>query len=88
METTLKLIVVYDRNRNQYSILAHNQSAEEAQRLVEWNTPLLLDCSLIELNQPRKHRLPSPEDCRACREIVARSANLTPQPQFIRRKQS
>jgi hypothetical protein len=79
---------VYDRGRNQYSTLAHNQSAEEAQRLVEWNAPLMLDCSLIELDQPRKHRELSPEDCRACRKIVARSANLTPQPEFIRRKQS
>ncbi|MFY9561299.1 MAG: hypothetical protein WAQ52_13785 [Terriglobales bacterium] len=85
---SLKLIVVYDHNRNEYSISAHNQSADEAQRFVEqWNPQLIAGCSLILLDQVRRHSAVHGRDCRACRETVARSAHLEPQPQFIRRKE-
>lgn len=84
----LRLIVVYDQDRNEYSISAHNQSAEEAQRFVEqWNPQLVSGCSLIVLDQSRRHRATEARDCRACRETVARSAHLEPQPKFIRRKE-
>jgi len=84
----LKLIVVYDRNRNEYSISAHNQSAEEAQKFVDqWNPQLIQGCSLILLDQVRRHRATHGRDCRACRETVGRSAHLEPQPKFIRRKE-
>jgi hypothetical protein len=84
----LKLIVLYDRNHNQYSISAHNQNTEEARRFVEqWNPQLVSGCSLIALEQSRRHRSADARDCRACRETVARSANLEPKPTFIRRRE-
>ena len=83
----LKLVVSYDRNRNEYSIVAHNQSAEEAQRLVDqWNPELAPGSSPIALDQTRKHGTLHGNECRACRETVARSAHLEPQPKYIRRK--
>ncbi len=84
----LKLVVLYDRNRNEYSISAHNQSADEAQRFVEqWNPQLISGCSLILVDQSRRHSAVHGRDCRACRETVARSAHLEPQPKYIRRKE-
>jgi len=82
----LKLIVLYDRNRNEYSIAAHNLNAEQAQALVDkWNPHMIQGCSLIVLDQPRRHRVAEGKDCRTCREIVARTAGLEPKPKYTRR---
>ena len=81
----LKLVVTYDRNRNEYSIAAHNRTSEEADAVVaEWSHHLRPDCSFIVLVQIRRHRTEEAKDCRACRETVARSAHLQPQPKFVR----
>lgn len=83
----LHLVVLYDANHNQYSVLAHNQNAEEAKRLVEEQTAA--ECSgvsLIVLDQAKHHRQQDPERCRACREIVDRKAHISPKPRFTRRK--
>jgi hypothetical protein len=85
MEPALKIVVVYDPGRNEYFILAHNQTTEEAQRLVELNTPLVKDCSLIVLDQTRRHRTADSHLCRACRETVTRSSHLSPHPKYKRR---
>jgi len=84
---SLKLVVAYDRNRNEYSITAHNQTAEEADGFVaQWSPHLRPDCSFIVLAQTKRHRTQEAQDCRACRETVARSAHLEPQPKFTRRE--
>ena len=81
----LKLVVAYDRNRNEYSIAAHNRAPEEADaHVAEWSHHLRPECSFIVLNQTRRHRTEEAKDCRACRETVTRSAHLEPQPKFIR----
>lgn len=83
----LKLVVLYDANHNEYSISAHNQSADEAQRTAEeWQPQLVPGSSLITLDQSRQHRTTDADHCEACRDTVARSANLSPQPTFKRRK--
>ncbi len=85
----LILVVLYDANRNEYSILKHNQRAEEAQTYIEgWNPQLVSGCSMIKLEQSRLHQAPDANNCRACRETVSRSAHLSPQPKFVRRKES
>jgi hypothetical protein len=82
----LKLVVAYDRNRNEYSIAAHNRTPEEADAHVEqWTPHLRPDCTFMVLAQSRRHQTEEVEDCRACRDTVARSAHLEPQPKFIRR---
>ena len=82
----LKLVVLYDRTRNEYFISAHNQSAEEAQAFADrWNPHMITGCSLIMLDQPRRHSAAEAEECRACRRAVARSAHLEPRPKFKRR---
>lgn len=83
---TLNLVVTYDRNRNEYSIAAHNLTQQEADAHVAQQTPHLRpNCSFIVLEQPKAHHTNEVKDCRACRSIVARSAHLKPKPKFIRR---
>ena len=83
-----KLVVAYDRNRNEYSIAAHNRTPEEADAYVaQWAPHLRPDCTFMVLAQARRHRAEEPKDCQACRETVARSAHLEPQPKFIRRSE-
>jgi hypothetical protein len=82
----LKLIILYDANHNQYSVSAHNVQAEKAQQLVaQWNPQLVAGCSLITLDQTKQHKTTDPRDCRTCRKIVARSANLSPKPKLARK---
>lgn len=81
----LKLVISYDRNRNEYTIGAHNQTPEEADGYVaQWSPHLRPDCTFIVLVQTRRHRTEDAHHCRACRETVARSAHLEPQPRFIK----
>ena len=84
----LKLIVVYDRNQNEYSLIEHNQSSGDVERYLEkWLHHLREGCSFIVLGQTKSHRTEQAQDCKACRETVARSAHLQPQPKFKRRNE-
>jgi hypothetical protein len=84
----LKLIVGYDRNRNEYSLVAHNQSPEETELFLDkWTPHLRPGSSFIVLGQAKSHRTEQAQDCKACRETVARSAHLEPQPKFKRRSE-
>ncbi len=84
----LKLIVAYDGNRNKYSLVAHNQTPEEAQSyLDQWSRHLREGNSFIVLDQTKRHMTEKAQSCRACRETVARSAHPEPQPKFIRRSE-
>ena len=84
----LKLVVAYDRNRNEYSIAAHNQMPEEADGYVAtWSHHLRPDCSFIVLAQPKRHKTEEAKDCRACRETVTHSAHLEPQAKLVRRSE-
>ena len=81
----LKQVVTYDRNRNEYSLAAHNRTSEEADAVVaKWSNHLRPECSFIVLDQTRRHRTEEAKDCRACRKTVARSAHLEPKPKFVR----
>lgn len=85
-QVELKLVVTYDRTRNEYSIAAHNLSPEAADKIVEqWKSQLHPECSFIVLSQTREHRTDQPQDCRPCRRTVVRSAHLEPLPKFVRR---
>jgi hypothetical protein len=82
----LKLVVAYDRNRNEYSLVAHNQTPEEAQSyLGQWSRHLREGNSFIVLDQTKRHVTEKAQSCRACRDTVTRSAHLEPQPKFKRR---
>ena len=85
----LKLVVLYEADHNEYSISAHNQSAEDAQRIVDqWQPTRLAGVSPIVLDQSRRHQTQDAERCRACRDTVARSAHISPTPTLKRRKNS
>lgn len=82
----LKLLIVYDAERNEYSIAAHNrQPGEAAQYVEEWTEHLRPECRFLTFDQTRPHSR-EPNDCRACRELVRHVSGLTPQPKFTRRK--
>jgi len=83
----LKLVVAYDRNRNEYSLVEHNQTSEEVQSFLnQWTRHLREGNSFIVLDQTRRHATEKAQSCRACRDTAARSARLEPQAKFIRRK--
>lgn len=83
---SLQLIVAYDRNRNEYSLVAHNQTPEEAQSFLDqWSRHLREGHSFLVLDQTKRHLTKKAQSCRACRDTVARSAHLEPQPKFVRR---
>lgn len=83
---SFKLVVAYDRNRNEYSIATHNLTPEEAEAHVgQWTPHLRPECSFIVLAQVRRHMTEEAQNCRACRQTVVRSAHLEPQPKFTRR---
>ena len=82
----LKLVVAYDRNRNEYSLVAHNQTPEEAQSFLDqWSRHLREGHLFLVLDQTKRHRTEEAQKCRACRDTVARSGHLEPQPKFVRR---
>lgn len=85
---SLKLIVADDRNRNEYSLVAHNQTPEEAQSFLDqWTRHLREGNSFVVLDQTKRHATEEAQSCRACRDTVARSAHLEPQPKFVRRSE-
>jgi len=82
-----KLVVLYDRDRNEYSISAHNKGAEEAQQFMErWNPQLMSGCTLMVLDHSKRHGTAEARDCEACRKVVRRSGHLEPHAKYIRRQ--
>lgn len=83
---SLQLIVAYDKNSNEYALVAHNQTPEEAQSyLDQWSRHLREGHSFLVLDQTKRHAIEKAQSCRACRDTVARSADLEPQPKYVRR---
>lgn len=83
---TLNLVILYRAAENEYSVSAHNQTAEEANQLLqEWNQHLEPGCSLITLGQQKPHSTADAAHCPACRNIVRRRSGLQPPPTFKRR---
>ena len=87
-EAGLKLVILYDAGSNQYSVLNHNLSTDEAQ---QQSAPA--ECataaSPVVIAQRKRHKTTDPQDCRACREDVRRvlGAQLNTQAKFKRRNQ-
>lgn len=84
---SLKLIVVYDRSRNECAVVSHNQTPEAVQSyLDQWSRHLRSEYSFVVLDQTKAHQTEDAQKCRACRETVVRSAHIQPQPTFKRRQ--
>jgi hypothetical protein len=82
----LKVLIVYDAGRNEYTVSDHNLEPERAAQLVaEWQPHLRPGCRFIALKQDRKHRTPDARNCRACRDQVRLSSGLEPPPKLRRR---
>jgi len=79
----LKIAICYHPEKNQYSVLFHNLTAEKAAE-VETGRSDVLPVLIVE--QRKRHSTEDAQNCRACREDVKRSSGLTPNPKFKRRK--
>jgi len=85
-EQSLKLIVAYNQNQNEYSLVAHNQTAEEVQSFLgQWTPHLREGHSFIVLDQTKRHATEEAQRCRACRDTATRSDRFQLQPKFVRR---
>jgi hypothetical protein len=83
----LRLVIVHDAGNNEYCVSAHNITPEEADALIqEWNQHLVEGCRMLDIAQPKPHRAPTAQECRACRDTVARSSGFDHKPKFKRRK--
>ena len=85
MKHTLKLITLYDATRNEYTLLRHNLTLDEAGEAVRELSARLF--GLFVLDQHTKHSAADPDDCRACRRDVEKKAHVQPKPSFKRRQQ-
>ena len=79
----LKIAICYYADKNQYSVLFHNLTAEKAAE-VETGRSDVLPVLIVE--QQKRHSTEEAQNCRACREDVKRSSGLNPSPKFKRRK--
>lgn len=85
-ERLYKLVVSYDRNRNEYSLVTHNQTSEEVESFLDqWSRHLREGISFIVLDQTRYHQTEKARSCRACRNIAAHSDRFEPQATLVRR---
>ena len=83
----LKAVILYDAAKNEYRVLTHNFTSEEANNFIaEWNPHLVEGAKALAIAQRRRHQTQNPEDCRACRECVKQSSGINPPPKFTRRK--
>lgn len=81
----LKLLIVYDAGRNEYSISNHNLEPQMATEFIEeWQPQLKEGSKFMTLDQKRRHKSSDAQNCRACREQVRHSSGLEPQPTFKR----
>ncbi len=88
MDQSLKLLVVYDSQNNQYTISDHNLEEQHATQLVEqWQPHLRSGCSFIALDQKRRHRTADAQTCRACRDQVKESSGRQPVPRFKKKQE-
>ncbi len=86
-KTDLKLVIVYHAAENEYSVSAHNQTGEEARKLLaEWQPHLKPGFSFVVIDQRKPHSAADAANCRACRDTVRGSSGLQPPPRFKRRK--
>jgi hypothetical protein len=83
MDSTLKLVILYDARNNVYTVCDHNLTPEEAKRqAAEWQAKLL---RALTVDQRAKHLTANPQVCKTCRRDVRRASGLNPAPRFQRR---
>ncbi len=79
----LQLVILYDARRNEYMVVSHNLTPDEARKRASELSAQKLPA--LTVTQRQRHSADDPEDCRTCRDDVKRAAGLTPSPKFSRR---
>jgi hypothetical protein len=85
MRETFKLVILHNSLNNTYTVLDHNLTPEEADRLVRdlRSKPL----SAFAVTQRVRHKREDPRACRACSKEVQRASRPKSRPRFQRRNQ-
>jgi hypothetical protein len=83
VERVKKLITQYDASRNQYSVLRHNLTPDEANDAVREISARRFGLFVVE--QGTEHSEADPEECQACRRDVEKTSHVRPKPSFKRR---
>lgn len=84
----LQLLIVYDSQKNEYTISDHNLEEQQATDLIgQWQPHLRSGCSFIALAQKRKHKSSDAQTCRACRDQIKESSGLQPVPRFKKKQE-
>ena len=83
MPRPLKLITQYDAGRNEYSVLRHNLTHDEANEAVR--DIAVRNFGLFVVDQHTEHSAADPDECSACRRDVERTSHVQPKPSFKRR---
>ena len=88
MNSILKLITRYDAGRNEYAVLRHNLTPEEADAAIRDLSARLF--SLFIVDQRELHTAEDPGLCEVCRQDVERTSRVQPTPKSKsnRRKKS
>ena len=79
----LKIAICYHAEKNRYSVLFHNLTAEKAAEVEKGRSDAF---PVLIVEQRKHHSTEDAQNCRDCREDVKRSSGLTPTPKFKRRK--
>ena len=78
MPSPLKLITHYDAGRNEYSVLRHNLTSEEADAAIRDLSARLFSLFVVDQREP--HTAEDPELCDVCRRDVERTSHVQPTP--------
>lgn len=84
-QQNLKLITQYDAGRNEYSLLRHNLTNEEANDAVREISARLFGLFIVD--QYDHHSAADTDQCPACRRDVEQMSHVRPKPKFRRRQQ-
>jgi hypothetical protein len=79
----LKIAICYHAEKNQYSVLFHNLTGEQAAEVEKGRSDVL---PVLIVEQQKRHSTEDAQNCRACRNDVKRSSGLNSTPKFKRRK--
>ncbi len=85
MKDKLQTVILYDGEKNQYTVAKHNLTPDDASLEVS-ATSDSASSKALAWDQKTRHRTENPQDCGACRGDVRRQSSLNPTPKFKRRK--
>ena len=84
MSSTLKLITQYDAGKNEYTVLRHNLTSEDADAALREISAKHFGIFVIDQEETHPDR--NPEACFRCRKEIETSSHVQPKPKFKPRR--